>query len=140
MIEQIIKTVDGNEAAADVSYAFTDVAAIYPITPSSTMAEHVDAWAAHGRKNLWGQKVKLVEMQSEAGAIGAVHGASEAGSLCSSYTASQGLMLMIPVMHRLAGQLKPVVLHVAARTVGSNGISICGDHSDVMGCRKIAHR
>ena len=135
MIEQIIKTVDGNEAAADISYAFTDVAAIYPITPSSTMAEHVDTWAAHGRKNVWGQKVKLVEMQSEAGAIGAVHGASEAGSLCSSYTASQGLMLMIPVMHRLAGQLKPVVLHVAARTVGSNGISICGDHSDVMGCR-----
>ena len=86
MIEQIIKTVDGNEAAADISYAFTDVAAIYPITPSSTMAEHVDTWAAHGRKNVWGQKVKLVEMQSEAGAIGAVHGASEAGSLCSSYT------------------------------------------------------
>ena len=135
MIKQVIKTVDGNEAAADISYAFTDVAAIYPITPSSTMAEHIDTWAAHGRKNLWGQKVKLVEMQSEAGAIGAVHGASEAGSLCSSYTASQGLMLMIPVMHRLAGQLKPVVLHVAARTVGSNGISICGDHSDVMGCR-----
>lgn len=135
MVEEIIKTVDGNEAAADVSYAFTEVAAIYPITPSSTMAEHVDAWAAHGRLNLWGQKVNLVEMQSEAGAIGAVHGASETGALCSTYTASQGLMLMIPVMHRLAGQLKPVVMHVAARTVGTHAISISGDHSDVMGCR-----
>ena len=135
MIEEIVKTIDGNEAAADVSYAFTEVAAIYPITPSSTMAEHVDDWAAHGRKNLWGQTVNLVEMQSEAGAIGAVHGAAETGALCSSYTASQGLMLMIPVMHRLAGQLKPVVLHVAARTVGTHAISISGDHSDVMGCR-----
>mgnify|MGYP000411731613 FL=1 len=99
------------------------------------MAEHVDVWAANGRKNLFGQPVKLVEMQSEAGAIGAVHGASETGSLCSSFTASQGLMLMIPVMHRLSGELKPVVLHVAARTVGTHTMSIFGDHSDVMGCR-----
>ena len=135
MIKQIIKTVDGNEATADVAYAFTEVATIYPITPSSPMAEHVDVWAANGRKNLFGQPVKLVEMQSEAGAIGAVHGASETGSLCSSFTASQGLMLMIPVMHRLSGELKPVVLHVAARTVGTHTMSIFGDHSDVMGCR-----
>lgn len=135
MIKQRIKTVDGNEAAADIAYAFTEVATIYPITPSSPMAEHIDVWAAKGRKNLFGQTVKLVEMQSEAGAIGAVHGAAETGSLCSSFTASQGLMLMIPVMHRLSGQLKPVVLHIAARTIGSHTMSIFGDHSDVMGCR-----
>ncbi len=135
MIQQITRTVDGNEATAHVAYAFTEVATIYPITPSSPMAEHVDVWAAHGRKNLFGQPVKLVEMQSEAGAIGAVHGAAETGSLCSTFTASQGLMLMIPVMHRLSGELKPVVLHVAARTVGSHTMSIFGDHSDVMGCR-----
>lgn len=135
MVKLITKTMDGNQAAADVAYAFTEVATIYPITPSSPMAEHVDAWSAHGRKNLFGQPVKLVEMQSEAGAIGAVHGASEAGSLCSTFTASQGLMLMIPVLHRLSGQLKPVVLHIAARTVGTHTMSIFGDHSDVMGCR-----
>lgn len=135
MMKQRIKTIDGNEAAADVAYAFTEVAAIYPITPSSPMAEHVDVWAAKGRKNIFGQPVHLIEMQSEAGAIGAVHGASETGSLCTSFTASQGLMLMIPVMHRLSGQLKPVVLHIAARTVGSHTMSIFGDHSDVMGCR-----
>ena len=135
MIKQIVKTLDGNEATADVAYNFTEVATIYPITPSSPMAEHVDVWSANGRKNLFGQPVKLVEMQSEAGAIGAVHGASETGSLCSSFTASQGLMLMIPVMHRLSGELKPVVLHIAARTVGTHTMSIFGDHSDVMGCR-----
>ena len=131
MIKQIVKALDGNEAAADVAYNFTEVATIYPITPSSPMAEHVDVWSANGRKNLFGQPVKLVEMQSEAGAIGAVHGASETGSLCSSFTASQGLMLMIPVMHRLSGELKPVVLHIAARTVGTHTMSIFGDHSDV---------
>ena len=135
MVGQLTKTMDGNEAAAHVAYAFTEVATIYPITPSSPMAEHVDVWAAKGRKNIFGQPVKLVEMQSEAGAIGAVHGAAETGSLCSTFTASQGLMLMIPVMHRLSGQLKPVVMHVAARTVGSHTMSIFGDHSDVMGCR-----
>ena len=135
MAKQIMKTMDGNEAAAHVAYAFTEVATIYPITPSSPMAEHVDVWSAKGRKNIFGQTVKLVEMQSEAGAIGAVHGAAETGSLCSTFTASQGLMLMIPVMHRLSGQLKPVVMHVAARTVGSHTMSIFGDHSDVMGCR-----
>ena len=135
MIKQIVKTLDGNETAAHVAYNFTEVATIYPITPSSPMAEHVDVWAANGRKNLFGQTVKLVEMQSEAGAIGAAHGASETGSLCTSFTASQGLMLMIPVMHRLAGELKPIVLHIAARTVGTHTMSIFGDHSDVMGCR-----
>ncbi|MFR6642949.1 MAG: 2-oxoacid:acceptor oxidoreductase family protein, partial [Megasphaera sp.] len=135
MIKQIVKTLDGNEAASHVAYNFTEVATIYPITPSSPMAEHVDVWAANGRKNLFGQTVKLVEMQSEAGAIGAAHGASETGSLCTSFTASQGLMLMIPVMHRLAGELKPIVLHIAARTVGTHTMSIFGDHSDVMGCR-----
>jgi len=135
MVKQITKTMDGNQATADVAYSFTEVATIYPITPSSPMAEHVDAWSAHGRKNLFGQPVKLVEMQSEAGAIGAVHGAAETGSLCSTFTASQGLMLMIPVLHRLSGQLKPVVLHIAARTVGTHTMSIFGDHSDVMGCR-----
>lgn len=135
MSKQLIKTMDGNEAAAYVSYGFTDVATIYPITPSSPMAEHVDVWSAKGRKNLFGLPVKLVEMQSEAGAIGALHGALETGSLGTSYTASQGLMLMIPVMHRISGQLKPAVLHVAARSIGTHAVSIFGDHSDVMGCR-----
>ena len=135
MVKRMTKTMDGNEAAAYISYAFTEVATIYPITPSSPMAEHVDVWAAQGRKNIFGQPVKLMEMQSEAGAIGALHGALETGSLGTSYTASQGLMLMIPVMHRIAGQFKPAVLHVAARTVGSHALSIFGDHSDVMGCR-----
>ena len=126
---------DGNEAAAHVAYAFTEVAAIYPITPSSPMAEKTDEWAAGGRKNLFGQPVRLIEMQSEAGAIGAVHGASEAGVLATSFTSSQGLMLMIPVMHRLAGTRQPAVLHVASRTVGTHAMSIFGDQSDVMNCR-----
>lgn len=134
-MSRMMKTMDGNEAAAYVSYAFTEVATIYPITPSSPMAEHVDVWAAQGRKNIFGQPVKLMEMQSEAGAIGALHGALETGSLGTSYTASQGLMLMIPVMHRISGQFKPAVLHVAARSVGTHAMSIFGDHSDVMGCR-----
>jgi pyruvate-ferredoxin/flavodoxin oxidoreductase len=131
----MMKTMDGNEAAAYVSYAFTEVATIYPITPSSPMAEHVDVWSAQGKKNLFGQQVKLMEMQAESGAIGALHGALEAGSLGTSYTASQGLMLMIPVMHRISGQFKPAVLHVAARSIGTHAMSIFGDHSDVMGCR-----
>ncbi len=130
------KTMDGNEAAAYVAYAFTEVAAIYPITPSSPMAELTDEWAAAGRKNLFGQTVNLVEMQSEAGAAGAVHGALEAGALATSYTASQGLMLMIPAMHRISGQRHPGVLHVASRTVGTHAFSIFGDHSDVMNCRQ----
>ena len=128
-------TMDGNEAAAHIAYDFTEIAAIYPITPSSPMAEHTDVWAAHGRKNMFGQSVTLQEMQSEAGAIGAVHGALQAGALATTYTSSQGLMLMIPVLHRIAGERLPAVMHVAARTVGTHGMSIFGDHSDVMDCR-----
>ena len=130
------KTMDGNEAAAYASYAFTEVATIYPITPSSPMAEHVDAWAAKGMKNMFGQPVKLMEMQSEAGACGAMHGALECGALATSYTASQGLMLMVPPLFRIAGQLMPGVIHVAARTVGTGAFSIFGDQSDVMACRQ----
>ena len=129
-------TMDGNEAAAYIAYAFTEVAAIYPITPSSPMAGKTDVWSAKDRKNLFGQTVRLVEMQSEAGAIAAVHGALETGALATSYTSSQGLMLMIPVMHRIAGQRHPGVLHVAARSVGTHALSIFGDHSDVMNCRQ----
>ena len=128
-------TLDGNEAAANIAYEFTEVATIYPITPSSPMAELTDAWSANGRKNMFGQTVSLMEMQSEAGAIGAVHGAAQTGSLATSFTSSQGLMLMIPVLHRISGERLPVVLHVAARTVGTHAMSIFGDHSDVMGCR-----
>ncbi len=127
---------DGNEAAAYISYAFTEVAGIYPITPSSPMAELVDEWSANGKKNIFGQTVKLVEMQSEAGAAGAIHGALEAGALATSYTASQGLLLMVPTMYRIAGQLHPGVLHVSCRTVGTHAFSIFGDHSDVMSCRQ----
>ena len=131
-----IMVADGNEAAAYVAYAFSEVAAIYPITPSSPMAEKTDEWSANGRKNLFTQPVTLVEMQSEAGAIGAVHGALESGSLATSFTSSQGLMLMIPVMHRISGTRQPAVLHVASRTVGTHAMSIFGDHSDVMNCRQ----
>jgi len=135
-MSKIMKTMDGNEAAAYISYAYTEVATIYPITPSSPMAEHVDLWSAKGKKNLFGQTVKLVEMQSEAGAVGAMHGSLEAGTLTTSYTASQGLLLMVPTMYRLSGQLKPAVLHVSSRTVGTHAFSIFGDHSDVMACRQ----
>ena len=134
MVKKLI-TLDGNEAAAHIAYDFTEIAAIYPITPSSPMAEHTDAWSAKGRKNMFGQTVTLTEMQSEAGAIGAVHGAAQTGTLATSFTSSQGLMLMIPVLHRIAGERLPVVLHVAARTVGTHAMSIFGDHSDVMCCR-----
>ena len=127
---------DGNEACAYVAYAFTEVAAIYPITPSSPMAGKTDAWSAKGRKNLFGQTVSLVEMESEAGAIGAIHGSLETGALSTSFTSSQGLLLMIPVMHRIAGERLPGVLHVASRTVGTHALSIFGDHSDVMNCRQ----
>ncbi|MDD2420720.1 MAG: pyruvate:ferredoxin (flavodoxin) oxidoreductase [Heliobacteriaceae bacterium] len=130
------KTIDGNEAAAYISYPFTEVAAIYPITPSSPMAENVDKWAAAGRQNLFGQPVKIVEMQSEAGAAGAVHGALAAGVLSTTYTASQGLLLMIPNMYKLAGELLPAVLHVSARAVATHALSIFGDHQDVMACRQ----
>ena len=128
-------TMDGNEAAANIAYEFTEIAAIYPITPSSPMAEHTDFWSAKGRKNVFGQPVTVVEMQSEAGAVAAVHGAAQTGTLATSFTSSQGLMLMIPVLHRIAGERLPVVLHVAARTVGTHAMSIFGDHSDVMCCR-----
>ena len=133
---KVFKTMDGNEAAAYVSYAFTEVATIYPITPSSPMADHVDEWAANGKKNLFGQPVKLVEMQAESGAAGAMHGSLETGSLTSTYTASQGLLLMIPPMYRIAGSQLPGVMHVSARTVATHSLSIFGDHSDVMACRQ----
>ena len=129
-------TVDGNEAAAYIAYAFTEIAAIYPITPSSPMAGKTDVWAAKGKKNVFGQSVQLVEMQSEAGAVAAAHGALQTGALATSYTSSQGLMLMLPVMHRIAGERLPGVLHVASRTVGTHALSIFGDHSDVMNCRQ----
>ena len=131
-----IKAMDGNTAAAHVSYAFTDVAAIYPITPSSTMAELVDEWAAYGRKNIFGQTVRLIEMQSEAGAAGAVHGSLAVGALTTTFTAAQGLLLMIPNMYKIAGELLPGVFHVSARTVASHALSIFGDHSDVMATRQ----
>ena len=131
-----MKTMDGNAAAAHVAYAFTDVAAIYPITPSSPMAENVDEWAAGGRKNLFGQQVKVIEMQSEAGAAGAVHGSLQAGALTTTFTASQGLLLMIPNMYKMAGELLPGVFHVSARALASHALSIFGDHSDVMACRQ----
>ena len=129
-------TVDGNEAAAYVAYAFTEIAAIYPITPSSPMAGKTDVWSAKGKKNLFGQRVRLVEMQAESGAIAAVHGALQTGALATSFTSSQGLMLMIPTMHRISGERLPGVLHVASRTVGGHALSIFGDHSDVMNCRQ----
>lgn len=130
------QTMDGNTAAAYISYAFTELAAIYPITPSSTMAELVDEWSAQGKKNLFGQPVKVVEMQSEAGAAGVVHGSLKTGSLTSTYTASQGLLLMLPDLYKIAGELLPGVFHVAARAVTSNALSIFGDHSDVMAARQ----
>ena len=131
-----IKMMDGNEAAAYVSYAFTDLAAIYPITPSSTMAELVDLWSAQGRKNIFGQQVRVVEMQSEAGAAGAVHGSLQAGALTTTYTASQGLLLMIPNMYKIAGELLPAVFHVSARVIATSALSIFGEHSDVMAARQ----
>ena len=131
-----MKTMDGNTAAAHVSYAFTDVASIYPITPSSTMAEVVDEWASYGKKNIFGQEVKIAEMQSEGGASGAVHGSLAAGALSTTYTASQGLLLMIPEMYKIAGELLPGVFHVAARSVSTHALCIFGDHSDVMACRQ----
>ena len=136
MAKKKMKTMDGNTAAAYVSYAFTDVAAIYPITPSSPMAEVVDEMAAHGEKNIFGQEVKVVEMQSEAGAAGALHGSLASGALTTTYTASQGLLLMIPNMYKIAGELLPGVFHVTARTVATHALCIFGDHSDVMATRQ----
>ena len=131
-----LKTMDGNTAAAHVAYAFSEVAAIYPITPSSPMAESMDEWVSQDRKNIFGEKVKIVEMESEGGAAGAVHGAITAGAYTSTFTASQGLLLMIPNMYKLAGEQTPTVFHVAARTISTHALSIFGDHSDVMGCRQ----
>lgn len=135
-MSKIKMTVDGNTAAAYVSYAFTDVAAIYPITPSSNMAESVDEWSAKGKKNIFGQKVRVVEMQSEAGAAGALHGSLQAGALTTTFTASQGLLLMIPNMYKVAGELLPAVFHVSARAIATHALSIFGDHQDVMAARQ----
>ena len=129
-------TCDGNTAVANVAYLFSEEAAIYPITPSSPMAENIDEWAAHGKKNLWGETVKVIEMESEAGASGAVHGSLQAGALTTTYTASQGLLLMIPNMYKIAGELLPGVFHVSARALASHALSIFGDHQDVMACRQ----
>ena len=130
------KTMDGNEAAAYISYAFTEVAAIYPITPSSTMAELVDLWSSQGKENLFKQRVKVVEMQSEAGAAGALHGSLQGGALSTTYTASQGLLLMIPNMYKMAGELLPAVFQVSARALATHALSIFGDHQDVMATRQ----
>ncbi len=135
-MERKFKSMDGNNAAAYVSYAFTEVAGIYPITPSSPMADYVDQWAAAGQKNIFGTTVKVVEMQSEGGASGTVHGSLAAGALTTTYTASQGLLLMIPNMYKIAGEMLPCVFHVSARTVASHALNIFGDHSDVMACRQ----
>lgn len=132
-------TIDGNYAAAHVAYALSEVSAIYPITPSSTMGEWIDEWASQQKKNIWGKTVSVSEMQSEAGAAGAVHGSLAAGCLTSTYTASQGLLLMIPVMHKAAGELLPHVIHVAARAIAAQSLAIFGDHSDVMGCRNTGY-
>ena len=135
-MKKTMKTMDGNTAAGYVSYAMTEVAAIYPITPSSNMAEIVDEWSANGKKNIFGQEVLVSELQSEAGAAGAVHGSLSAGALTSTYTASQGLLLMIPNMYKIAGELLPGVFHVSARAIAGHALSIFGDHSDVMACRQ----
>ena len=131
-----MKTMDGNQAAAYASYAFTEVAAMYPITPSSVMPEHTDEWATQGLKNIFGQTVQITEMQSEAGAAGAVHGSLAAGALTTTYTASQGLLLMIPNLYKVAGERLPGVFDVSARALASHALSIFGDHSDVYACRQ----
>ena len=136
MAKRQMKTMDGNQAAAHASYAYTDVAAIYPITPSSVMAEHTDEWATDGRKNIFGHTVQVTEMQSEAGAAGAVHGSLSAGALTTTYTASQGLLLMIPNIYKMAGEQLPAVINVSARAIATHALSIFGDHSDVYACRQ----
>ena len=134
--EKKFVTCDGNWAAAHIAYLFSEHAAIYPITPSSTMAEYVDEWAAQGKKNLFGEVVRVTEMQSEGGAAGAVHGSLQAGALTTTFTASQGLLLMIPNMYKIAGEMLPTVFHVSARALASHALSIFGDHQDVMACRQ----
>ena len=133
--EKKMVTIDGNTAAAHVAYAFSEVAAIYPITPSSPMGEYSDEWATAGRKNMFGEVVDIAEMQSEAGAAGAVHGSLTAGALTTTFTASQGLLLMIPNMYKIAGEMLPTVFHVSARSLAAQSLSIFGDHADVMACR-----
>src|SRR5438105_5463769 len=128
-------TLEGNEAVANIAHALSEVIAIYPITPSTPMGELSDAWSAEGRTNLWGTVPHVIEMQSEAGAAGAVHGALQAGALATTFTASQGLLLMIPNMYKIAGELTPAVFHVAARSIATHALSIFGDHSDVMAAR-----
>ena len=135
MSDERIATIDGNEAAASVAYRLSEVCAIYPITPSSTMAELADQWSAEGRRNVWGTVPDVIEMQSEGGAAGTLHGAVQAGALATTFTASQGLLLMIPNMYKVAGELSPAVFHVAARAVATQALSIFGDHSDVMAVR-----
>src|SRR5207344_1789287 len=129
-------TVDGNEAAARVAHRLSEVIAIYPITPSSPMGELADSWSAAGRTNLWGAVPRVIEMQSEGGAAGALHGALQAGALCTTFTASQGLLLMIPNMYKIAGELTPTVIHVASRALATHALPIFGDHSDVMAVRQ----
>ncbi|HBL14923.1 MAG TPA: pyruvate:ferredoxin (flavodoxin) oxidoreductase, partial [Cyanobacteria bacterium UBA11162] len=135
MNKRTIATLDGNEAVAQVAYRLNEVIAIYPITPASPMGEWADAWASEGKTNIWGTIPSIVEMQSEAGAAGTVHGALQSGSLTTTFTASQGLLLMIPNMYKIAGELTSAVLHVAARSLAAQGLSIFGDHQDVMACR-----
>src|SRR5689334_20430177 len=134
-MERTWTTVEGNEAVANIAYALSEVAAIYPITPSTPMGEQADAWSALGKPNLWGTVPLVIEMQSEGGAAGAIHGALQTGALATTFTASQGLLLMIPNMYKIAGELTPVVFHVAARSLAAQGLSIFGDHSDVMATR-----
>ncbi|MFA6594681.1 MAG: pyruvate:ferredoxin (flavodoxin) oxidoreductase, partial [Bacilli bacterium] len=136
MSKKVFHSMDGNQAAAYVAYAFTEVAGIYPITPSSPMAEYADEWAAQGKKNLFGVPVKIVEMQSEAGAAGTVHGSLQSGALTTTFTASQGLLLKIPNMYKIAGELLPGVIHVSARSIAAQALSIFGDHQDVMAARQ----
>ena len=135
MAKKKLVVMDGNTAAAYASYAFTEVAAIFPITPSSVMAEKVDEWSAKGRTNIFGKPVEVIEMQSEAGAAGTCHGSLQAGALTTTYTASQGLLLMIPPMYKIGGEFLPGVFHISCRTVSAHALSIFGDHSDVMTCR-----
>ena len=136
MSKKVFQSMDGNQAAAHCAYAFTEVAGIYPITPSSPMAEYAEEWASKGKKNLFGMPVKIVEMQSEAGAAGSVHGSLQAGALTTTFTASQGLLLKIPNMYKIAGELLPGVIHVSARSLAAQALSIFGDHQDVMACRQ----
>ena len=136
MSKKVFHSMDGNQAAAYVAYAFTEVAGIYPITPSSPMAEYAEEWAAQGKKNLFGVHVKIVEMQSEAGAAGTVHGSLQSGALTTTFTASQGLLLKIPNMYKIAGELLPGVIHVSARSIAAQALSIFGDQQDVMAARQ----